>query len=305
MKTGKYHRLFTLTAVVITIGVLALLVYQQRQVLFELEWHFRLLPALVSFIIYSLTIYTSALIWAWMMNTLGKSVDIRRHLHNYFLANVTKRLPGTVWYIASRAKLYREENIDIKLTSLVSGMELAVMILSGLLVSLAFAVPIIVQYHITPWILVIFFLIGFILLQPRTIAWIFRLLKVQASDFRYRDILRWLATYIAIWIFGGINLFALANIVTVLPFNNLSYIIGSWTIIGVLSSALFFSPSNFGVTEIGLSLLLSQIMPSPVAVVVAILVRVLLIGYEVVWALIWIGWDARTAKSLSQTEHNQ
>jgi hypothetical protein len=296
MEIKKYHRLFTLLAICLTIGVLGWLVYRQRETLLLYPWRFHPLPALLSLILFSIAMYASALIWAWMLNTLGKRVNIRRHLRNYTLSNVTKRLPGTVWYIASRAQMYREENIDVKLTSLVSAMEMAVIILSGLVVSLIFAIPIILQYRVSPWILGGIFFVALSLLLPRSMEWIFRLFKVQASSFRYRDILGWLAAYGLVWILGGIILFTIANIVSELPLRSLGFVIGSWTIVGVLSSALLFSPSNFGVTEIGLSLLLSQVMPSPVAVVVAILVRVLLILFEIGWAVVWLGLDFLSKK---------
>ena len=48
------------------------------------------------------------------------------------------------------------------------------------------------------------------------------------------------------------------------------------THVGVLSVVVFVLPSNFGLTEVGLSLLLSAIMPSSLAVVVAVLTRVLM-----------------------------
>lgn len=291
MPNKKSQRWFSILAILLTAGVLGLLVYRQRQVLFEYPWRFHLVPALLSFVVFSLAMYLSALVWAWMMNTLGKKVDLRRHLRNYTLANVTKRLPGTIWYIASRAKMYQEENIDIKLTALVSGMELAVTILSGLVVCLGFSIPIILQYHITPWILVGLFLLGCVLLHPRIMTGLFRLLKIDAGVFRYKDILRWIIVYSLIWILGGVTLFLIGNIVSELPLNSLSFVVGSWSIVGVLSSTLIFSPSNFGVTEIGLSLLLGQVVPTPVAVIVAILVRVLLILFEIAWAVGWIVYE--------------
>jgi hypothetical protein len=90
--------------------------------------------------------------------------------------------------------------------------------------------------------------------------------------------------YVFIWIIGGILLYAIVNILYDLPVAHLGYVIGSWSIVGFLSSLLLFSPSNLGITEVGLSILLSAIMPSSIAVVIAIFARILLISYEIVWA---------------------
>ena len=118
--------------------------------------------------------------------------------------------------------------------------------------------------------------------------WIFRLLKVEASEFSYLEILKWLITYIFAWILGGLLLFSLGNSITTIPIENLPYIIGSFGLVNLLSLAFFFLPTNLGITEVGLSLLLANIMPSSVAVVVAIAFRLVVILYEIVWALISI-----------------
>jgi hypothetical protein len=111
---------------------------------------------------------------------------------------------------------------------------------------------------------------------------------VEATQFGYRRTVQWLIAYIPAWILGGIVLFIIANSFIPLPLHQIGYVIGSWSLVGILSYLLFFSPSNLGVTEVGLSLLLANIMPSPIAVVLAITTRIAIILYEIIWALIWL-----------------
>jgi hypothetical protein len=222
------------------------------------------------------------------MNTIGKRLDYQKHIRYYIISNIAKRIPGTLWYIASRAQFYQKEGIDYRLTSLASGIELAVSIMSGVLVSLLFAIPIVLNYGLNPLVLAGILLVGILLLHPRVTDWIFRLLKVEATQFGYRRTIQWLIAYVPAWIFGGIVLFIIANSFIPLPLHQIGYVIGSWSLVGIVSYLLFFSPSNLGVTEVGLSLLLANIMPAPIAVILAITTRIAIILYEIIWALIWL-----------------
>ena len=287
---NRTHLIFTLATFLITLAILGFLIYREREILLSYQWQIRLWPAIVSFFSFSLALFLAAVLWGWILNTLGSQLDYRKHIQYYCISNVAKRIPGTLWYIASRAQFYKEENIDIKLTSLASGVEMALITLSGILASSLFAIPIILSYNVSPWSLAVIFLMGCFLIHPRIMARIFRLFKVEATMFNYRDIILWLLSYGLLWIIGGIVLFSIGNAITPITFQNLGYVIGSWALVGILSTLLFFSPSNLGVTEIGLSLLLGQIMPFSVGVIIAILARLLIIFYEIMWAFFFLGY---------------
>lgn len=282
----------TLAFGLLTLAVLGYLVYRQREVLFSYPWQFRPLPLLASFVLFSIDLLLVAVIWGWIMNTLSSGshagLDLKQHVRIYCISNVTKRLPGSIWYIASRVQMYRSAGISIRLTSLASGMEMAVAVISGVLMSLLFAIPIIISYQVNSWVLVGILALGCVIIHPRTVAWIFRLMKVETGSLNYISLLKWLAAYLVAWLLGGAVLFAIGNSITEIPLRHIGYVIGSWSLVSVITAALLFLPSNFGVTEIGLSLFLSNIMPAPVAIILTVLSRILLILYEAVWALVFI-----------------
>ncbi len=279
-----------LVTLIIAVAILGYLVYREKDILFSYQWQLHPELILLSFIIFSIDLFLVAFIWGWIMNTIGKKLDYTKHLRYYSISNVTKRIPGTIWYIATRAQLYKKEGIDFRLTSLASGIELAISVMSGILASLLFAIPIVLHYDLNPIILAGIFLTAGLLLHPRLFAWVLRLIKVEANLFSYKKTLQWVLAYIPAWILGGVVLFVIANSITSLSLSQLGYIIGSWSLVGVISYALFFSPSNLGLTEVGLSLLLSNIMPSSIAVVLAITARIAIIVYEILWSLIWFNF---------------
>lgn len=284
----RIQRLSSIIISLAAVAVLGYLVYRQKEMLLSYPWQINPALFLLSFFVFSIDLMLVAVIWGWIMNTIGRRLDYRKHLRYYILSNIAKRIPGTLWYLASRAQFYKNEGIDYRLTSLASGVELAISIMSGVLASLIFAIPIVLNYGLNPLALAGILLAGILLLHPRVTAFVFRLLKVEAVHFGYGTTIQWLIAYIPAWILGGTVLFILANSFMPLPLQQAGYVIGSWSLVGIVSYLLFFSPSNLGVTEVGLSLLLANIMPSPIAVILAITTRIAIIFYEIIWALIWL-----------------
>lgn len=280
--------LFTIFMLVLSVVILGYLVYQQKDILLNYKWDIQPIPILLSFLIFTSILLLVSMIWGWMMNALGSDISLKTHVRNYFISHVMRRIPGTLWYIAGRVYLYKKDGVSSKLTSMASGMEFAVILMSGVMTSLLFSTSIIDSYQINLFALVGVIALGFALINPKTMSFFFRLMKVEVSIFSVRDILGWLFAFVVVWILGGVVVFEITNSIYFIPIQRLGYVIGAWALVGVFSSLFVLLPSNIGVTEIGLSLLLTQIMPSSIAVIVAILTRLLLTSYEMIWAAIWL-----------------
>jgi len=94
-----------------------------------------------------------------------------------------------------------------------------------------------------------------------------------------------------VWIMGGVSLFFIGNAIIPISLSNLGYVIGVWSLVGVLSFVLFFLPTNLGFNEIGFSLLLAQIVPSPIAVLIAVASRICTTIFDLVITSIALGID--------------
>jgi uncharacterized membrane protein YbhN (UPF0104 family) len=279
----------TAVTVFISAAILGWLVYSQREVLLSYDWRLDPWPLALSFLIFSVDLALVGLIWGWIMNALGGRQPLGRHLRIFSVAYLSRRLPGTIWYVASRAQLYKAEGVSRRLTSLASGVEFAISILSSVLVSFFFAVPILTEYRLSLWMLGVVLLLGIVVVHPRFIGWLLGKLGVQAQAFSYRHVVSWLAAYCAAWVLSGAVLYLIGLSFVDLAGRDLWYIVGSLALVNLVSALLLFAPSNLGVTEVGLSLLLANIMPAPLAVVLAVGSRVLLTLYEIFWAMasIW------------------
>lgn len=268
----------------VTIGLLAWLIYRQKEALLSYHWEFRPVPIALSFVFYSLSLLQVSFIWFKIITALGNRLGFTKNFRYFSITNLGKRLPGSVWYIPWRARMYQEQGMTLRAVSIASGIELVVSVISGAIISLIFAAPSLgfPNKNAIGIFVVLVLMIG--MLHPVVIRKISRLLRVTVDDVQYWQILQWVVMYAFFWITSGNLLFFVINIFIPLDITFVPYVIGVWTLTGVLSTLLLLLPSNMGMTEISLSVLLSVVIPSPVAVVVAIGNRVLLLFYEVIWA---------------------
>ncbi len=285
-RSYRIRILIGLVTVGVSAVVLGAIVYRQRDILLNYNWDIHAGYLLLSFAVYSVNLFVAAVVWGRIMKALGSDLSVFRHFCFFCISNVSKRLPGTVWYVASRTQLYKTEGVAIRVTSLASGIEFVISLITSIMVSMLFALQIILEYRFSLLGLVGVFVLGVIILHPRVVGWLLRRFSVDVETFRYRQLLSWMAVYVLAWVIAGLVLFAIANTITRVEFTHLGYITGSLGLVNVITSALFFAPSNLGVTEVGLSLLLSRIMPAPIAVIFAVAVRVLVVVYDVLWALV-------------------
>lgn len=276
--------LSTVGAVLVSLLILGGLLYRERAVLFQTDWHLDPLVIGSVFLLYLIGLTLAALIWAQLMQSLGSALPFLTHLQYYFVAHLARRLPGSIWYIVGRGYLYNQTGESLRLVTFASSVEIFIMVVSGSITSLLFAgYSLSIQTAFPLWGWALLSVAGLLLLHPRALQYLMGRFKlVERSRLRYRDLFTWLFLFSLIWIIGGIVLYLISSTVTTVAFGNLPYFIGSWSLIGTLSFVILFLPSNLGFTEVGLSLLLSTVVPSSLAVIIAVANRILLLLCDLV-----------------------
>lgn len=270
----------------LTIGILIILFLREKDAISEFEWKIRILPLLGSFIIFSINITLMGFVWSKILAYLGFNLDWKIHYRNYWISNFLKRIPGTIWYVVGRMKLYESKGIPKRLTTIASGIEYALLLISSFAVGFAFALEKIIEQSQYIPIAIGIFTLGLVVVNPRTIQWILRITKIDAESPNYKTLLEWFLIYVLIWFGNGLILFLIINAILSINITELLFIVGGVAFVNLVSSALFFAPSNFGIGEVTLSLMLSVILPSSISVLVAIIARVILTIYDFIWALI-------------------
>jgi uncharacterized membrane protein YbhN (UPF0104 family) len=293
-KVGRW--ITTSGAILFTFFVLGYLVYRQRDVLISYHWQIRLHFFAGAFLLYCPALFIASYVWTRIIRALGYHVNFLTHFRYYSISNLAKRLPATVWYVFYRNQMYQKEGLPAAVTSLASGIEFVVVLLSGILVVGLFAVPILLEFQMGVWGIAILLALAVIFFNPKIINWLLKKSGVSHPQFQYHKLVLWVSGYVLVRLLAGGLVFCIGNSIYSIPLESLPYIIGGWTLVGVLSSLLFFSPSNLGFNEVTFSLLLSKIMPSSIAVIIALLLRISLISFEAAWALFVLGFEGIRTK---------
>jgi hypothetical protein len=239
-------------------------------------------------------------IWCWhrIIGRVGCFWDVRINTHIFSLTSLGRYVPGAIWHIAGRAYWYQEQGIPGSQVVIGSAWETIVFVASGLL-----------MYTLVGWRQMHLFSLGTILLAillpvalGRLIAITWRRLGlVPPSTMRPLDILILYGLLGLAWAFGGLLLWWVTNAIYPLEVSALPSVIGIWGLTGAIGIVAGFLVGGLGIRELTLSALLSQLIPLPVAIVVALAFRLVLTASEGIWALT-ISWLTRSRGRIAQKD---
>jgi hypothetical protein len=233
------------------------------------------------------------------MNALKVPIKFWQNSQVYCLTLAARRLPGTVWYIGGRLLVYQRLNVSKAIVAFASGIEFIILLVTGSIVGL---ISLLSAKSSLPTVVLaaslLMILIGILLFHPATWKALSRIIGKDAIlSVSFYDVFGWVIAYCAMWIFSGLMVVQLVRIFQPVYGSEQLYIIGSWALSGIAGMLTFFFPSSFGVAEISLTALLSQIMPFPLAGVIAILSRLITILLEVSLSLILVPFSLKLTKT--------
>jgi glycosyltransferase 2 family protein len=243
---------------------------------------------LVAGLVYAGDLALAIIGWGWIVGTLGEIWDWPQHFRIYCITSVTRRLPGTMWYMLGRIVMYERLRVARSITAIAGGVEFATTILGGLLVAIITWPIALSGRQINPLWFVAGLLLGGLLLNPSILRALIRRVSPQSAplDLRYRHLFGWMLLYAFVWCGGGGILYVLTNTIHPLPLTMLATLIGIWATSGLVSLLFSFIPFGLGIQELALSALLTPYVGGPEAIVIALLMRGVLTINEVLWAVI-------------------
>jgi glycosyltransferase 2 family protein len=280
--------LFFIVSFPITLGILIWLIWKQKDFLLEYSWQLRTDLIILVFLVYVVILFLTSWVWSWMMKSFGSNEGFWRHFRAFCISALGKRLPGTVWYVVWRAQMYESDGHSPGQISLVSGIEAAVSTISAAIVGFLFALPILFHNQLGLWGLVVILILSLLLLHPSVINWFNKYLKIKNKALLRKELVIWILLYVLIRILVGSMFFMIGNIFLPIDISLLPYFIGCAALVAGLAMFLFFFPSNFGFAEVSLSLLLSSVIPSSIAVIIVVSNRILIVCFELLWAILVI-----------------
>ena len=273
----------------LSFGYLGYILVRNWNELKAYDWHIDYSQAALAFIYYSAALAFAVLGWSLIMSRLTQVTSPCKHLKYYVYTNLFRRLPAPLFYLIGRVYLYEREGVTKTLTVTISLLEWILIVLSGIVVYLL-TLPFLSLPSVwrSPWIPSGILIIGMVLVHPQTFQAVLRLLGRGESPvpFGYGDILVWLTVYSLVWIGGGLVLYAAINSLYALPLARLPTVVGIWVLSGLVTTLVFATSAGLGLKELTLGVLLGHLMPSPLAVIVALLMRVCLIIFELIWGIV-------------------
>ncbi len=293
--SGWRGKLLSAIFLLISIIVIARIIWQNWDTLTTFQWQLR--PIWLLSIIFFFSIDLIVATWAWhlLVVRLANYNNFRRSAKICWSANLARRIPTPVWYIAGRAVLYEQVGVSKITISLLSTLELLLFFLSSLattMLTLPFwAIPgNVLGESQQIWLLSLFLPLSLLLVHPRILETIWRRLRSEISlqPLQWRDTITWMSNYVITRILGAFILFSVINLLYPVPFSKIIVVIGIWSLAGAISLAGALTISVVGLREISLTLLLTILVPMPVALIVAILIRLVWLGGETLSALISI-----------------
>lgn len=250
------------------------------------------------------------LAWNWLLILwlLGGNLSFQEGLKIYFLTNLGRYLPGSIWHFAGRTVWLVERNISKRAAmsslALEQGATLGASLVIGVL-SIIGLMP--------PNRKSIFLFFGLLVILLITYKIIFRWainnfglgqnptgISAQSKQRRI-DLLPLM--YLSFWIIYGLGIYTLAQAIYSFPFSILQMfqtvgIVALAWAVGYLSLAV---PGGVGVREGMLVLLLSNFLPVPVASIIALFSRGIQIAAEVLWVTVAVSASHIVARLHQQT----
>lgn len=280
-ENNRYMKLFTAVTMLLTFVVIGRVIYSNWDILLSVEWEWSPIWLLPTAVIMFIKLLLGGLGWHFLLLKGARLNEPRYNVKVWWAANMARRIPGGIWYIASRATMYDRFGIHKRTISALSVLELIIILTSGgitLLISSPLWVitreELLGSYD---WLLFSLIPLGLLLIHPRMINWIWDRLnkQIEKPNLNWQENSAFLTFYGAIWLLAGPMLYCIINLVYPLEFVYIPSLIGMWTLSNILATVSAFTIGGVGVREVSLGILLAFILPTAVAVAVVVLVRVL------------------------------
>ena len=293
----KTRRYLFFVILLVSIGFIALALITNWNEFSSQEINFDYRYIILAVIIYPAGMLPTAFSWHTLLRTIGIRLPFRTNLRIFSLSALPRHIPGFVWYISSRSLLYKEENIGAGRIVTASAADIILLALTGFLSALMLLVSGIgISQEISTVRTGALIALPILLLLIISIPLVNRLLPYFLQRRGVSEIpqihqgflvITLLVMFIA-WAGGGLILFVLSQAIYPLSWSFYPAMIGAWGAAGAVSLTIGIGIQGLGIREITLSAILSLIMPPVIAIILAVVFRLVLTAGEFLWVLLFI-----------------
>jgi hypothetical protein len=222
------------------------------------------------------------------MHAFDSKISLWMHAKIYLVSMVSRRLPGTIWYVGGRMLLYKQLGVPSINTASASGIEFIISFIADALLAAIF-IPLSINLSKT-WLipLGIVVILGLFFLRPTMLGKIMiRLKHPLAQPVHTGQVVGWLFLRLALVLTGGLMIFFTIRIFTPIGFESLIFVLGARALSGAAGMLTYLLPSSMSASDLTLLAMLSTIIPTPLATVIALLVRIYTTLFELIIGFIF------------------
>ena len=287
----RLGRVLRLGAVLVAVGLLLSALVGQGPQAWAAVRTVGPLAAAGSLIAVLVGLLASALVWRALLADLGTALPVRPALRIFFVGQLGKYVPGSVFAIAAQMELGRSQGVPRSRVGTAGLLFMGVLVAAGLLVAavaLPFTSPTALARY--GWVLIAL-PVGLLCLAPplltRLVAVLLRLLRRDPLDrpLTWRGTGAALGWAVTMWAAYGLHLFVLLSALpTTGGPNRLLLSAGAYALAWTAGFVVVVAPAGAGVRELALVVALSPVLPRGPALAVAVLSRVLMTLGDLGWA---------------------
>jgi hypothetical protein len=238
-------------------------------------------------------LFASAMVWRALLTDLGSRLPMRAAQHVFFLGQLGKYLPGSVFAVAAQMELGRDQGVSRARTGTASLLFMGVLTAIGLLVSavaLPFASPDALEQYF--WVLLIL-PIGLVCLVPpvltRLVATMLRLLRRDPLErpLSNRGVGAAVGWTLAMWLAYGVHLWLL---VLPQPRTGEGHLfllsLGGYALAWTVGFLFILAPAGALIRETVLVLAFASVFDRPAATAVAVVSRGVMTVGDLAWGAV-------------------
>ncbi|WP_243063495.1 lysylphosphatidylglycerol synthase domain-containing protein [Humibacter sp. RRB41] len=236
-------------------------------------------------------VVASMLSWRAVLSGMGSHLGFRPAARVFFLGQLGKYVPGSIWPIVAQAELAKEYGTPRARGAVALIVQMIVSVVVGTLfaaVCLVASSPAAVTEY---WWLVVLAVIGIVCVIPPVFRRIMRIIcKVirrpadELDGLTFGDLLKASGWSLAMWALFGVHMVVLSLAAAPLSMQLVLTAAGGYALAWLVGFVIIFLPAGAGAREAALALALAPVMGGPAAVGLALVSRFVMLAIDLIFA---------------------